>query len=354
MVSWSVVVMAPIVLLVALAGCLDEGEGNIESDDGSGPQNQDAGDGDPSGTDNATAEAWNATLEEAPPWQTGKWWDVRLTENFSGATHDGTVVVAGSEDEWYLTGMPQDDFVDPLVLLHLPALGMIRKGDLAWDVHDAMFQPVQFPLRMGDTWDTTWSAQEVQADVIDVSGTQAEIEFTGDNNHFTLVYDAEVGTIVTMRVPGYGVMEVVDHGDGYEGTVTVPYEHELILFHGRLAGVVGVGHQNMEPHPPVETITIEGDYDRVSFGLLMFALMPGAYAVDATAPDGTQYTGQLVATEPEVVQLTFHTNDEPTGDWETAFVAGGVGLALIEGVGYQVLEFNLSAKGDDADGEPTD
>ncbi len=342
MVSWPVLALAALVALVALSGCLETADDQEEGDNTPNAGNGQPDDGDPARS-NATESAWEPTLEEAPPWPAGRWWDVRLTEEFSGAVHEGTVVVAGEEDEWHLTGMPRDDFVDPLMLLHIPAIGMVRKDDLAWDVHGEMFQPVRFPLQKGDTWDTTWSARAVQADVVDVTGTQAEVEFNGDNNHFSLVYDAQAGNVVTMTLPDYGVMEVTDHGFGYEGPVTVPYEHELIFFHGRLAGVVGVGHQDMEPHPPVETISITGEYDRVSFGLLMIALSPGVYAVDTTAPDGTQYSAELIATETEVIQTTFHASNAPVGDWDTAFVTVGVGIALIEGVGYQTLEFDLPA-----------
>lgn len=331
-----------ILVLVALAGCL-EADGPAPAEDGD-EDLQNKGDDriDLEDLEGGTPDEWNATLEEPPDWRLGQWWTFALTEHFTGATHEVTLVVAGAESDWFLTGMPEDDFKHDIMVLHVPGVGQVGKADLRWDIHDAIFKPLQFPLQDGDTWNTRWNDREVQADVIEVTGTTATVEFIGDNDHFTLTYDSEVGTIVALDQEGYATLELLDHGFEYEGVVTVPHEHELIFFHGRLAGALGVGYQDMQPHPPVETITIEGDYDRVSFGLLLIGLVPGGlYAVEATAPDGSTYDAQMVGTEQDQFDIHVHSNDDPAGDWDLSFVAAGPGGALMEGIGYHVFDIDL-------------
>lgn len=327
---------------MALAGCLDDGASD-PADDGDTPSRQNGGDRvDLEDLEGGTPDEWNATLEAPPQWRLGQWWTFRMTEHFTGASHEATIVVAGAERDWFLTGMPEDDFKHEIMVLHVPGVGQIGKTDLRWDIHDEYFQPLQFPLREGDTWNTQWNARDVQADVIDVTATTATVEFIGNSDHFTLTYDADVGTIVSLEQDGYATLELVDHGFEYEGVVTVPHEHELIFFHGRLAGALGVGFQDMEPLPPVETITIDGDYDRVSFGLLILGLVPGGvYAIEATAPDGSSYEANMVGTEENEVQINIHSNDSPVGDWELVFAAAGPGGVIIEGIAYHVFDIEL-------------
>jgi hypothetical protein len=325
--------------LVALSGCLDaqtDPEGPKQA-----PGERNWGDVVLEDLEGGTPDVWDADLQAPPEWRLGQWWQVRVTDHLSGGVHETTVVVAGAERDWFLTGMPADDFLHSLMVLHLPGIGQVAKDTLGWDVHDEVFHVLQFPLREGDTWDTHWSAAPVQADVVSVSGNRAEVEFVGNSAHFKVVYDADVGTIVSMDIPGYAQMEVIDHGFEYEGVVTVPHQHDLIFFHGRLAGAVGVGVQDTGPHAPVETITVSGDYDRVSFALLVFALAPGFYAAEATAPDGSRYETQFVATEPDQINIQIHSNDDPVGDWEVLFLAGGAGAVAIEGIGYHVFDIEL-------------
>lgn len=337
---WSVLLVAGLLLIASLAGCLVAEDEELPAIDDSGPLSTD-----PrlelEELEGGAPDEWNATLEAPPQWRLGQWWKIRLTEHFTETSKEITVVVAGAERDWFLTGMPEAQFDHHVMVMHMPGVGQIGKSDLRWDVHDEYFQPMKFPLRNGDSWETHWSALPVQADVASVSGTKATIEVTGDNQHFELVYDADVGTITYMEIPGYATMEVIDHGFDYKGVVTVPHMHDLIFFHGRIVGALGVGFQDMEPHPPMDTIPVEGDYDRVSFGIILFGLTPGVYMVEVTAPDGTQYQESLIATQPDMIMISIQSNEQPVGDWEAAYVAAGVGAAFIEGIAYHVFDIHL-------------
>jgi hypothetical protein len=339
---WSALLPVAILIGMALAGCLDLDDSDPvkTGDEGSKSRGDDRIDLEE--LEGGTPDEWNATLDESPKWRLGQWWEFRLTEHFTGESHETTVAVAGAERDWFLTGMPRDHFDHAIMVLHMPGVGQIAKDTLAWDIHDEMFHPLKFPLTEGDSWDTMWNARAVQADVVEVTETTATVEFIGNSDHFTLTYDAEVGTIVHLEQEGYATLELIDHGFEYEGVVTVPHEHDLIFFHGRLAGVVGIGFQDMEPHPPVETITVGGDYDRVSFGLILAGLTPGGiYAVEATAPDGSTYQAQLIGTEENEISIYINSNNDPVGDWDVTFAAAGLGMAMIEGIGYHVFDIEL-------------
>jgi hypothetical protein len=349
MVRWSVTSKAThawlilaVLLCSLLSGCTSD-PAQDEDDHGDSPDGR-PGNGNGANGEEPTAEDRNATLEEPPRWTIGQWWDVRVTSAFGGDQLEARLSVAGIQDDAYLIGVDEGGYLDELLVLHLPGIGKIRKTDLAWDVHDEMFQPVKFPLQEGDTWRTVWSGAEGEITVKQTSGLQAQMEFISDTDAFngtTLTYDAEVAHIIEMDVPGLASMQVIGHGTGHNATVIVPYEYDLVIYHGRLAGVLGIGHQDGEAHPPTQSVSVSGDYDRASFVLLAFALTPGHYLAEAITPHGEEYQVELLATGPEQVAMEIHQIEDPTGDWETTYLTTGVGVVLIEVFAYNALEFKL-------------
>lgn len=288
------------------------------------------------------AELDQRTLEEPPTLRLGEWWDVRVESELNGESYEGTVVVAGLHDGRYLVGMPQDSFADGLLILHLPGIGPVTADTLGYEAHDVLFEQVSFPLTEGKTWTTEWYTGEVNATVTEVADGHARIEMTGQSTQINLTYDPAMGIPSLVEIAGYGTLEIVDHGFGYEGTVEVPWEHDLVFLHGRLAGAADLG---LQPAPPTETIPIEGPYDRASFALLLGNVLaegpPGVYRVAATAPGGTVYEETFAASPQDDLRLAVKSHTDPVGDWELEYEAGGPGAAAIEGVAYQVVEVSL-------------
>lgn len=322
------------VSLVA-AGCLgsqlEEGPGatpNMRGTLPSGPPSQ--------------ADLADRTLQEPPTLRLGEWWDVRVDSELTGEVYEGRVVVAGMSQERYLVGMPTDAFAHGLLILHLPGIGPVTSDTFGYEAHDVLFEPTDFPLTEGKTWTTEWYTGGMDAEVVEVNDGQARIEMVGENTRMNLTYDPAKGIPNLVEVDGYGTLEVLDHGFGHEGQVTVPWEHDLVFLHGRLAGAADLG---LQPAAPVETITVEGGYDRASFALLLGNVLaegpPGVYRVQATAPDGTTYEEVFTAGPQDDLLLAIKTHDDPVGDWELEYEAGGPGAAAIEGVAYQVIEVDL-------------
>ncbi len=319
-------------LSLVAAGCLGS---QLEDQTGDTPDEL------PTGTP-SQAELADRGLQAPPTLRLGEWWDVRVDSELTGQTYEGRVVVAGLQDGRYLIGMPADSFAHGLLILHLPGIGPVTADTLGYEAHDVLFEQVSFPLSEGKTWTTEWYTGEVDAEVAEVTDGQARVEMVGQNTSINLTYDPVVGIPNLVEIPGYGTLEVVDHGFGYEGTVEVPWEHDLVFLHGRLAGAADLG---LQPAPPTETITVEGDYDRASFALLLGNVLaegpPGVYRVSATAPDGATYEETFAAGPQDNLRLAINTHDEPVGDWEVEYEAGGPGAAAIEGVAYQVVEVSL-------------
>lgn len=346
------VIWTLLLLVVGLAGCVDGGEADLQENgehSSSGNGGAGAGEqGDGGRPATPTDEDRNVTLEAPPRWHVGRWWDVRVSTQFLDHIFETRVVVAGEEGEWYLTGAADEKGLDDTLIMHLPGIGKIGKDDLRWDVHDEWFIPVRFPLEEGNTWETTWSTEAVTAEVTSVTGTRAEIEISGESEglmgstsiSIRLVYDAEVATIVSMEIDGIASMEVIAHGFDHDGPVTVPYDYDLILFHGRLAGALGVGVQE-GAHPPAETVSVQGDYDRAATVLFAYAVTPGHFMVDATAPNGDHYSLALTATASDTMEYVYHDVTDPAGDWELAFVTAGIGVVFIESFAYRSLTFDL-------------
>jgi hypothetical protein len=305
------------------------------------------------------------TLDEAPEWRLGEWWTYTMTEGFGGQTFEFTRVVAGQDKAAgnYLVGFPVDYFSNDVMLMHVPGYGDIRMGDLAYETHDAYFQPLDFPLTEGKSWQAEFEGLGMgPASVVSVADGRAEIEvLSGGNYAINATYDAELGEISRMVVTQggslYAQYEITGHGYGFEGVVRVPHAHDLIFIHGRLGPVCGVGASNTagtvpgpcQPKAMAEAVEVGPGYDRASFimavGAGPFLGTPseapaGAFRETATAPDGTQYRLELLPHEGGFKIASFG-HEVPTGTWALEHVAAGVGIAFIEGIGYHSIDVDL-------------
>jgi hypothetical protein len=288
-----------------------------------------------------------ATLEAAPLWKQGEWWKVRLTDQFESKSYEATRVVVGQEDEFYLVGMPSDAFSDDLMVIHLPGFGQISKEDLSWDTHNKPFNPVQFPLTQGATWDFQFEGQTaMHAKVASIIGTVAQIEYTGGYSG-AATYDAAMHEIVKLQMNGYASYEVLDHGYNYTGMVTVPHMFKLVFQEFRTGPIL----KGTAPATITDTVVVDSTFDRVSFGEIFAGLCSpvaglcpvpqpnaaGYYEEKATGPGGKTFTLTILPTDPSVRVRTF-AMDQPGGTWTFQHTVGGAAILGSEGIAYHTYD----------------
>lgn len=337
--------------LAAVAGCLGEGAPAVEeaaADVASAEENAENGlalevlPGE-------VAARPPPSLDRPPQWVTGEWWTVELTDGFTGATYTATRVVAGAQGDDYLVGMPLHAFSNELMVLHLPGFGEVSRADLSFEVHDARFAPLQFPLTDGATWETEFEGRLVTATVSVKDATTAQVELIGQNDRIVVTYDATIGEIRELVADGYASYRVIDHGFGFNETVTVPHMHDLIFQEVRIGPALAAGGPvlGFTPSAPQDVVPVDSTYDRVSFVLVAGTILPdasapqGLYSEKATAPDGTAYELTVLPTDSAGLKLLFGKHDAPGGDWTFDHVAAGPGIALAEGIAYHVYDVEL-------------
>lgn len=300
-----------------------------------------------------------ATLLEAPQLQEGEWWRIELSDGLTGATTQFVRVVAAVEDDLYVMGMPHEGWWKEAVIFHSPGFGDVNK-DLSHRAHDVPFVPLQFPLEEGATWETAWeSPAPIHALVTVESPTTARITFSGTNCGPTglvglcpnpsegdagieLLYDATVHEVVEATFPTH-TWRVLEHGYGFEGWITVPRAEHLTFFHGRIgAPFADIFQPGAPAKAHVETVLIEGGYNRVSFILGAGNILPpgegGAYRETATAPDGSVYSLEQIPGGPFTIEFFEHSN--PDGEWNLEHLVAGPGYAFIEGIAYHQYDIH--------------
>lgn len=333
--------LGPVLLALAMAtaGCV----GSPAGDDGAAAPAAAGADELPE----AAPAPGERTLEEPPTLREGEWWTVELSSDVYGVDAEATVVVAGVDGDRYMVGMPSEDFVHEAMILHLPALGPVHRDTLGYESHDRLHEPLKFPLEEGQGWSTEWYTGLLDAEVVDVSNGTARVEHVGENTRINLTHEAGLGLPKRAEIPGYGSYEVTDHGYGYEGEVTVPWNHDVIFLNGRLGPAANL---SLAPAPPVEEVEVEGPYDGASIALLLGNALvdgpPGAYRVAADAPTGSSYEAAFVP-QPggEQLHMVPHGTGDPTGTWTMEYEAAGPGVAAVEGLGYATRTVALGSPG---------
>lgn len=293
------------------------------------------------------------TLEQAPAWALGEWWTYTIHTSDYQTEGTFTIVVAGEQARDYLVGIPADQQDVLGFIFHMPGIGLVAKEDLTYEAHDAPFKLLDFPLEQGRSWSSTyWGGAEMEVTVESVDGTEATLSVTRPSDTGetvgTLVYDATVGNIVSFtpsQDPGY-TLELVDHGFDHQGPVKVPYQQDLLLCHGALAGGASIEGCQIGPGSPEGTFEIPEGYDDVTGALLATALAtaedqapPGAYQLEVTDPHDDMHELTMLPTEAGTL-IPLHV-DDPAGTWSYQAIAGGPGAVLVEGVAHQTLEVTL-------------
>ena len=302
-----------------------------------------------------TADAFPSPSLQAPPtWWRGEWWTFEVTASaFGNRVDQVTAVVADANERDYLVGVPEQDGINDFVLLsHLPWVGEIGRTNLSWSIHDHWTEFVKFPLREGSTWQTTLAGAPATAMAIILDATHAQVDITGGVLPIRVVYNATLGAFDTIDLVGLVKMKVIDHGYGYTGSVLVPLNVALPIFHGRAAVAVEVAPKPtypMLPQPvngPADNVnTPQRQHGSVIQFVGNFFLLPahthGAYAEHLTLPSGQ--VKEIARTPLQGVGLSFHTFrlDKPGGTWQMKHVAAGAGIAATEAIFFDTATFKL-------------
>ncbi len=341
-------------LIILTAGCIgapDDAGTDADQLEGS------TLDGDLEVAKTLATEAGNATLATPPVWETGQWWTYEVRDLSKEEAITATRVVVGQQDGQYLVGMPAEAWIDDLLILHLPGFTEVSATDLSFEVHDAIFKPLDFPLTDGKTWETGFHQAiadgGLEATATVTSPTTADVELLGPGGHIQLTYDAEVGTITWFEMESYPTgqgmtFEVVDHGTGYEGDVRLAYQQDVVLLQTHVGSVVDA--MALGPAPPMRTVTVDGAYDRITLATLVGDLpvggpeapiQKGVYGLRVEAPTGETIEHVTTPTDGPGYHERYTHLDHPNGDWTITHLGAGAGITLVEGIAYQAYEVSL-------------
>lgn len=326
-------------VLLLTAGCLSL------SEDDAGPSEVEPtatpNEADPEADDTAQTDE-PGPLERRPSWIPGEWWTVEVTSTLTDEPIEWKRVVAGFTEDAYLVGQPAEQAAPAPLLLHVPGMGEVDQTNLSYTVHGDTFTPLRFPLEDGKTWQTRFEGDPVNA-TVETDGDLARVHFCCSRN-ITLTYDPDIRAIRELDVDdGFLHYEVRDHGFAHEGTVEVPLEREIVFFEGRVTGALGA---RQPAGPPAGVAEVPESFDHVAFNQIVGNLdatpapETGVYQEQAHLPNGATVATQQAAST-EGLKISFHETANATGTWRFGHLAAGPGLALTEGIGYQLLEREL-------------
>jgi hypothetical protein len=304
--------LAPLLVALALAGCLAPLEDRLRAGD-----------------------------VEPPRWSVGDWWTYELSSEVYQTAANVTVVVANVTSEGYILGVPDGDDVTFALLQHLPALGPVRE-DLAWDVHETRFEPVKFPLEDDLTWDTTWITASVRltARIDEANGTWTITNegFENDSRmRYDITYDPDVGAITRFVRTGVGAdtrvrqsLELVANGTGFDRPVRTFGTQQVALLESRTQGFVSPGGAA----PPNPTFVPPTGTDTLLVACLAGG-QPGQYHAEVRSPQGVVCQLDVTIQPGDAVQraqaLEVPVED---GQWEARLAAIGQGSSVAEVLAY--------------------
>ena len=290
-----------------------------------------------------------ATLDEAPTLVPGEWWRLRF-DSFLGEPLEVVRVVAARDGDTYLIGMPHEGWFMEAVAYHSPALGDVGL-DLSYMTHNKRFEPVKFPLEEGATWETSFADSRLIATVEATTDTTATVVFTtpddqGDDPMFAvyeafgftqsgevlrLVYDATLHEVSRFE-SGIGAYEIVEHGYGFEGWVTIPRGHDTAIDYGTF------GPANPGEAPLTREIDINGGFNRITLMQAIFPLAPGAYRATAIDPAGNEFTVETTSDQPV---FRFFESNAVDGTWSSEHFVAGAGATYSMGIAYHQYDISL-------------
>jgi hypothetical protein len=293
----------------------------------------------------------NATTAAAPALVRGEWWRIRFQSSLFEDTPEFVRVVADVAPDGYVVGMPHEGWFKEAIAYHAPAFGDVGL-DLSYDLHNQRFEPLRFPLVEGATWTTLFGASEFTATVESADEWTATVRFDPPPSDpaptdpvfaalspvptdagMRLVYDARQHEVVHFESL-IGTWEVVEHGYGFEGWVTVPRGLHTAIDYGQFLPAT--------PGEPVvtRTQTVDGGFNRLTVMHGIFSLGPGAYRVRSIAPNGTEFVTESLGGQQGFL-VKFYEAADPDGEWTLEDVVGGPGGTYTMGMAYHQYDIHL-------------
>lgn len=291
----------------------------------------------------------NATTAAPPRLVPGEWWRVRFEAYLAGETVEVVRVVAHADEDGYIVGMPHEGWLKEAISFHAPAFGDVNP-DLSYNTHNQRFEPVRFPMATGDTWETSFAMTPLLAEVVQADEQTATIRFTptqepqptdpafallgfAGGGAMELVYDARQHEIVRM-VSGFGTWEVVEHGYGYEGWVTVPRGEDTVIDYGTF------GPASADHGPVAQELTVDGGFNRLTMMHFVGSAdgVPGTFRVRDVDPAGTEFLTEMTGTG---YTIRFYESNQPDGTWTVEDLNGGVGFTYSMGIAYHQYDIHL-------------
>lgn len=298
----------------------------------------------------AAAPDLNATTAAAPALVPGEWWRIRFQSSFFEDAPEFVRVVAAATPDGYLVGMPHEGWYKEAIAYHAPAFGDVGL-DLSYELHNVRFEPLRFPLVEGATWTTVFGTSEFVATVESADASTATVRFdpppsdpeptdpvlarlspVEGGGSMKLVYDARQHEVVRFESV-IGTWEVVEHGYGFTGWVTVPRGLHTAIDYGQFLPAT--------PGEPVvaRTQLVDGGFNRLTVMHGIFALGPGAYRVRAVSPNGTEFVTE--STGGQAFTVRFHEASDPDGEWKFEDIVGGPGGTYTMGMAYHQYDIRL-------------
>jgi len=290
----------------------------------------------------------NATTEKAPRLAEGEWWRIRFDSSQTGETIEVVRVVANATPTGYIIGMPHEGWLKEAIAFHAPAFGDVAL-DLSYNTHNVKFEPVRFPLKEGATWETEFALTPYTATVESADMYTASIYLEGpaDNSPqapimqaaglsgppawMRLTFDARQHEIIKME-SWIGNWEVVEHGYGFEGWITVPRGEHTAIDYGVFGGPVGDDH-NMDPRE----IEVKGGFNRLTMMHLIAPITPGSYEIRDVTPE----EGEFVTKASTDFVIRFYESSKPDGTWSVQDKIGGVAATYSMGIAYHQYDIHL-------------
>ena len=293
----------------------------------------------------------NATTAAPPRLVAGEWWRIRFQSGFFDGTPEFVRVVAEANPDGYVVGMPHEGWYKEAIAYHAPAFGDVDL-DLSYDTHNVRFEPLRFPLVAGKSWTTSFGTTEMVATVEAADPHTATIRLetprgdarptdpvyaalspVGDAGTIRLTYDARQHEVVRFESI-IGTWEVVEHGYGFTGWVTVPRGLHTAIDYGQFLPATPGGPVLTREQP------VEGGFNRLTLMHGIAALGPGAYRIRSVAPNGTEYVTESVAATRGFT-VRFHEATDPDGRWTLEDLVGGPGGTFTMGMAYHQYDVRL-------------
>jgi hypothetical protein len=292
----------------------------------------------------------NATTASAPRLVPGEWWRLQYTSGFYDTEHVEFVrVVAAASPEGYIFGMPHEGWYKEAIAYHAPAFGDVAL-DLSYATHNERFEPVRFPLVAGDEWDTVFATSPLRAVVESADETTAVVAFhsptdtspmaqvmnvvmpPGTGPAMRITYDARMHEVVKME-SFIGTWEVVEHGYGFEGWVTVPRGEHTAIDYGTFLPANAGGDPGV-----ARTIEVSGGFNRLTMMHFIAPLGPGMYRITSTPPEGEAFVTEMQGQDQAV---RFYEATNPDGTWQAEDLVAGPGVTYSMGIAYHQYDIQV-------------